>query len=107
MIITLPPKAPPTRRCKVVFGDTPAPGHAPYRTPGDPPCAPGKRPLWPGGPAAPAWSERELGYDAHALDQAPPTPEQLALLREMGRARVPQTRVIARAMILAGLHESE
>lgn len=27
------------------------------------PCVPGKRPLWPGGPALPRWAEREMEKD--------------------------------------------
>lgn len=72
----------------------------PYLTPGDPPCRPGKSPLWPGGQSLPAWCELEMGLLSTACgDCLPPTPEQLACLAEMRRTRIPTTRAAARELI--------
>ncbi len=72
----------------------------PYRTPGDPPCVPGTIPLWPGGDCLPRWCELEMGLLSTARgDNLPPTPEQLACLVQLGRVRVPATRLEARALI--------
>ena len=44
-----------------------------YRDPDDTPCKPGHRPLWPGGPALPAWAELEMRiYDPLGSHHSPP-----------------------------------
>ena len=54
---------------------------APYRTPGDPPCALAQCPLWPG---MPAWLALEIaGRDALA-DEEPASDAQTRYLRYLG-----------------------
>lgn len=44
-----------------------------YKDPEDEPCKPGRNPLWPGGPALPAWAELEMRtYDPVGAHHEPP-----------------------------------
>jgi hypothetical protein len=92
---------PRRRRIPETYGEAAALGPCPLH---DAPCRPGRIPLYPGGDPLPYWAEKEAGWVSTVrVDNLPPTPEQLRLLAELGRACAPATRLEARQLILRAL----